>query len=357
MERIRKLIKLLDNSGLDGMLISSEANITYLSGFTGDSSHLIVSKQGCAFLTDGRYTEQAQMEVHEEIQIFKWLNDARFGSETYAMVFREFGIHKLAFEGNVMSFDDHKSLTDKLRGMEFHSRTGLVEQLRKVKDDDEIENLRTACMISDKALEETIPYIKKGVAELEILARLEYNLKTMGADDISFDTMVLSGAKTSLLHGKADRKEIQSGDFILFDFGALFHGYHADISRTFILGEASDQHREMYEVIKKAQAAGCAAVKSGVHGTEADKAVRAAIPEKYIQYYYPGLGHGVGLQIHEFPFIKSSCDFVFEENMCVTIEPGVYIPGFGGLRIEDTIRVTKDGFESLSQFPRELQIL
>jgi len=354
MKRIEQLISLLKKNNMDGMLISSEANISYLTGFTGDSSRLIVSPKGCAFLTDGRYTEQALKEIHSEITIFKWLNDNRYGYETYAMAAREFQIKNLAFEGDVMSYNDYAKLSKQIRGFTFQPLSGLVEELRQIKDADEIEKLRTACAISDKALEATIPYIKEGVTEQQILAQLEYFLKTMGGDDLSFETMVLSGAKTSMLHGKAGQKRIQKGDFILFDFGALYQGYHADISRTFVLGKANDQQKEMYQIIRQAQQASCNAVKAGVHGTEADKAVRQNIPSNYIDYYYPGLGHGIGLEIHEFPFIKNTCDFVFQENMCLTIEPGIYIPDVGGLRIEDSILVSKDGFESLSNFPRDL---
>jgi len=357
MERIIKLINILNDKKIDGFLVTSEANITYLTGFTGDSSRLIVSPKGCAFLTDGRYTEQAQLECHPEINIIKWINDERFGVKTYNKCIHDFNIKKLGFEGNDISFSTYQYLEKKIKDCELLPVDNLVEELRLIKDESEIGFLKKACEISDKALELTVPYIKPGVSEIEILARLEYNLKTNGADDLSFDTMVLSGSKTSLLHGKADYKKIEKGDFVLFDFGALYKGYHADISRTFAVESISDQQKELYDIIQKSQIDACNSIKAGVHGTVPDTTVRNIIPDKYIEHYYSGLGHGVGLVIHENPFIKNTCDFMFKEGMTLTIEPGIYLPGKVGLRIEDTIVVRKDGVEFLNKFSKDLMIL
>jgi Xaa-Pro aminopeptidase len=354
MKRINNLLTLIQTENIDALLITSEANISYLTGFTGDSSRLILANAGCFFLTDGRYTEQAKKECYPEINIINWIDDERYGNKTYNFVVKQLNIKQLGFESDEISFTTYQNLNSGLKASELFPTSGLVEQLRIIKDDEEIQYLKRASEISDKALELTLPFIKTGVTELDILARLEYNLKTNGADALSFDTMVLSGTKTSLLHGKADHKKIENGDFILFDFGALYNGYHADTSRTFVVGKPSNQQKEMYEIIRIAQENACKSIKHGVIGTTPDTEVRNMIPEKYIKYYYPGLGHGVGLQIHENPFIKNTSDFVFKKNMTVTIEPGIYIPDFGGLRIEDTIVVTENGFESLNKFPRDL---
>lgn len=357
MKRMNNLIELLSQSSIDGILITSEANISYLTGFTGDSSRLIVSPVGVYFLTDGRYTEQAQQECHQQIEIIQWINNNRYGSETYNYCIKKLGIKKLGFEADKVNYSTFKYLQQETKGCELSPVQGLVEQLRLIKDSDEIEKLRKACKISDKALEKTLPCIKPGVKEIEILAQLEYHIKTGGADDISFETMVLSGSKTSLLHGKAGSKKIEKGDFLLFDFGALYKGYHADISRTFVIGEATHEQKEMYEIIRVAQENACNSIRHGVHGTVPDKVVRNTIPKKYIEHYYPGLGHGVGMVIHEDPFIKNTCNFTFKAGMTLTIEPGIYIPGKGGLRIEDTLVVTSSGFELLNKFPKELMIL
>ncbi len=357
MKRINKLLELIQPLNIEGILITSDANISYLTGFTGDSSRLIVSKRGIAFITDGRYTEQAAKECHPEIEIIKWIEDKRYGIGTYSYLFQKFNLTRVGFEGNIVTYNTFNDLWKGIRQVDFVAIDGIVEQLRMVKDKEEIENLRIACKISDKALELTIPYIKPGVSEIEITARLEYNLKTNGADALSFDTIVLSGNKTSLLHGKPSDKKIENGDLILFDFGALYKGFHADISRTFVLGKVSEQQKELYEIILSSLINSCNSIKPGIMGNIPDQVVRNTIPQKYIDYYYPGLGHGVGLQIHEDPFIKNTCDILLKENMTITIEPGIYIPSVGGLRIEDTILITDNGFESLTSFPKELMVL
>lgn len=357
MKRINKLRKILRESNLESFLVTDEANITYLTGFKGDSSRLVVSEKDCYFLTDGRYTEQAKNECFPEIKIVKWIKDIRYGLETYSYILSELQVGKLGFESDVVSFSVYNFLKNGLKNIDLVPVQGLVEQLRLIKDKEEIGFLRKACEISDKALELTVSEIKLGMKEIDVLALLEYNLKTNGADDLSFDTMVLSGSKTSLLHGKAGQKKIEKGDFILFDFGALYNGYHADISRAFIMGAATEKQKELYDIIQRAQYNACMSIKDGVHGKVPDTEVRNVIPDQYIDYYYPGLGHGVGLVIHEDPFIKNTCDFVYKEGMTLTIEPGVYVPGWGGMRIEDTLVVTKNGVEILNKFPRDLIIL
>jgi len=357
MNRIHKLIEKMSAAGIDGYLITSESNVTYLSGFTGDSSTLLVSPKGCVFFTDGRYTEQAEMECHKDIKVIKWLENKRNGIESYGKFVSDLAITSLGIEGDYINFTLYSRLNQGLDGVEMKSVTGLVETLRMVKDQDEINALRTASEISDKALELTVPYIKAGVTEMELIARLEYNLKMNGAEGLSFDSMILSGTKTSLLHGNPDSKQLEKGDFVLFDFGALYKGYHADMSRTFVIGHADEKQKELYEIIKRAEMESIQTLKAGITGKVPDDKVRSIIPEKYIEYYYPGLGHGVGLQVHEDPFLGATSEFVLEEGMTVTVEPGIYIPGYGGLRIEDTVLVKKDSYEIFNKFPRELTVL
>jgi len=357
MKRINKLLEIMKEKEVDGFLVSSESNVTYLSGFTGDSSYLVVSAQGGMFFTDGRYTEQAAKQCHDGIEVIKWIENKRNGVESYSHAVKSLGIKRLGFEGSAMNFSTYKTLSDGMKDVEFVSLSNMVESLRMVKDEEEISCLRTACEISDRALELTVPYIKQGVTEMELIARLEFNLKSNGAEGLSFDSMILSGAKTSLLHGKPDAKRLEHGDYILFDFGALYKGYHADISRTFILGEADEKQRELYDIIQRAEMESIMTLKSGISAQVPDQKVRDIIPEKYIQYYYPGLGHGVGLQVHEDPSFAQTSQFTIKENMTVTIEPGIYIPEWGGLRIEDTILVTEDGSEILNKFSRDLTIL
>ncbi|MFA9370881.1 MAG: M24 family metallopeptidase [Labilibaculum antarcticum] len=349
MDRIRKTLQLLEEQNLNALLVTSESNITYLSGFTGDSSRLLIANQSCYLITDPRYTEQAKNECHKDITVFEWINDKRYNSSTYDFLVKLLQIKNIGFESNHITFHEYSEIN----GNKVPTQN-IVEQIRLIKSKDEIENLRKASRISDKALENTLSSVKEGVTEIDIVAELEYNLKKCGADNISFETMVLSGKRTSLLHGKPSKKRIEKGDLILFDFGALYNGYHADISRSFVLEQANDQQREIYDCINNAGKLAINSIKEGVEGKEIAEMVRKQIPSEYLEYYYPGIGHGVGLDIHENPFIKDDASFIFKAGMVITMEPGIYIPEWGGLRIEDTLLVTKDGCEPLNLFDRNL---
>jgi Xaa-Pro aminopeptidase len=357
MNRITKLLQLLKEKDVDGFFISSVSNITYLTGFTGDSSRLVITPDRCVLITDGRYTEQATQECPPNIEIFKWMNDKRYATETYNHITKSLGIKRLGFEGNYLTFTEYDTLKTGLTDTAIIALSGTVDNIRQDKDDFEIECLRTACQISDKALELTLPFIKEGITELELSAKLEYNLKTNGSEGLSFETIVLSGAKTSLLHGKPANKKLAVGDLVLFDFGALYKGYHADISRTFVIGSVNAQQQEIYNIIKRAQSEAIKSIMPGVSAKTPDQTVRNIIPQKYIDYYYPGLGHGVGLQIHEEPYLGQAWEFILEKNTTLTVEPGIYIPGWGGIRIEDTVLIKDNGTEHLSNFSRELMIL
>ncbi|MBI9058316.1 MAG: aminopeptidase P family protein [Labilibaculum sp.] len=349
MERIQKTLQLLEEQDIYALLVTSESNVTYLSGFTGDSSRLFIANQSCYLITDPRYIEQAKNECHKDIIVFEWINDKRYNSSTYDFLIKLLKIKNIGFESNHITFQEYSEIN----GNKVPTQN-LVEQIRLIKSKDEIENLRKASQISDKALENTLSSIKEGVTEIDIVAELEYNLKKCGADNLSFETMVLSGKRTSLLHGKPSQKRIEKGDLILFDFGALYNGYHADISRSFVLGQANDQQRKIYDCINNAGKLAINSIKEGVEGKEIAEMVRKQIPSEYLEYYYPGIGHGVGLDIHENPFIKDDASFTFQSGMVITMEPGIYIPEWGGLRIEDTLLVTKNGCEPLNLFERNL---
>jgi Xaa-Pro aminopeptidase len=357
MKRILLFIKALKEKKMDGYFTSSVSNITYLTGFTGDSSRLFVSPDRCVLMTDGRYTEQARNECPTEVEVFKWIEDKRYAMETYQSIMNVPAVKTLGIEGDVLTVSEFDTVKRSLTNTQLVPIDGIVEKLRQQKDSYEIDCLRTAGAISDKALELTVPFIREGITELELATRLEYNLKTNGAENLSFDTLIISGARSSLLHGKPSDKKLERGDLVLFDFGAMYKGYHADISRTFILGKASAQQKEVYYVIQMAQEEAVKSLKAGISSLIPDKTVRSIIPEKYIGYYYPGLGHGVGLQIHEQPFLRQGSDGALEKNMTLTIEPGIYIPGWGGIRIEDSVVITDNGAESFNHFPRELQEL
>ncbi len=354
MKRIQNLLPLLSTKGIDALLVTSVPNVNYLSGFTGESAHLIVSAKGCYFFTDPRYTEQAAKECHKEIRVLNWIENKRCGTESYHFAGMQSGFKTLGFESNALSHAAYAKLVSEMSQYDLIPTEGLVETLRRVKDAEEVENLRTAAQISDRALELTLPLIKAGVSELELTAHLEFHLKTNGAEGLSFDSIILGGKKTSLLHGQPGKETVEKGDFILFDFGALYKGYHADISRTVILGSPSPKQREVYDLIQSAQWEAIKSLKPGASGTTPDQKVREIITNQYIDYYYQGLGHGTGLEVHEAPNLSQSSVDTLEAGMVLTVEPGIYIPDWGGLRIEDSVLITETGFESLNQFSRDL---
>lgn len=353
--RINKVLDNLNKHNCSAMLVTNVANVTYLTGFTGDSSHLLITDTKNYLLTDGRYTEQAEIECAKEIEVLLWIDNKRYDVSTYQHLCDQLNISEMAVEASSITYADYNKLSTGLKDCTILPVDGIVEDIRQTKDETEITLLKKACRLSDEALKLLVPEVKPGVTEIQLTAQLEYNLKTIGADDISFTTIVLSGAKTSLLHGKPDDKKIEYGDFLLFDFGALYKGYHADISRTFIIGQASNEQQKMYNAIYESQKRAVECLAAGVEGKLPDTIVRKTIPENYLQYYYPGLGHGVGLDIHELPFIKNTCEFTYKPGMVVTIEPGIYIPGKGGLRIEDTVLITEDGNEILTGFSKEYE--
>lgn len=357
MNRLHDFRKLLSENSLDGFFTTSIPNITWLTGFKGDSSRLLISQNRAILITDGRYTEQAQNECFPEIEVFKWIDNKRYAYETYSHLLRELHVKTLGIEGNALTVAEFETLQKSALNIVITNTRGLTEKLRARKNNEEIEYLTKACRISDIALEKTLPLIKEGISELELTAQLDFQLKMNGAENLSFDTMVLSGTRTSLLHGKPGNKKLEKGDFVLFDFGALYGGYHADISRTFMLGSPSAQQKEMYHIIFEAQNAAVSAIKPGITSKALDALVRSILPAKYHEYYYPGLGHGVGLEIHEAPFLGRDYEATLDVNNIITIEPGIYIPSFGGLRIEDTVWVQQDKAEALTQFPKELMVL
>lgn len=362
--RIQLLLENMKAEKKDAFFISDESNITYLTGFTGEAAYAIISLSGCVLMTDGRYDEQARNECKlnpENIEVAKWFNPKRPDPETISFYLKKFDIEKLMYNDSSLSVRKFNTIKKTIENsglnIELWPITGEVEKLRAVKDELEIEYIRKACQIADKALEQLTGKIKVGVSELELVANLEYNMKMLGAENISFDTIILSGDKTSSPHGKPSDKRLEKGDFLQIDFGALYKGYHSDMSRTFIIGEASERQIELYNMMLEATVKSTEILKPGITAKVPDDVVRTIITDEYIESYYPGLGHGVGLDVHEGPSLSQSTKDLIEENNVVTIEPGVYVPGWGGMRIEDTILVTKDGYEVLSKFPRELMVL
>lgn len=349
--RLDNLRKLLQQRDIDGIFVYSEANNRYFSGFTGSTGYTIVGFNNADFITDFRYMEQARMQCRgfnitiQKNNLFEEINN----------VVKRNGIRKLGIEENFMTVSMSEELKSKIPGIELHPAESIISKLRIKKDSTEIENTAKAAQIADEAFAHMLGYIKPGLTENEISLELEYFMKKKGASAASFESIVASGIRSSMPHGTATEKKIESGEFLTLDFGCVYNGYCSDMTRTVFIGKAGEKHRKIYDIVLKAQIEALKGIKPGVSGKAVDKIARDIITEEgYGEYFGHGLGHGVGLAVHEGPRLSVMGEDILEPGMIVTDEPGIYIPGFGGVRIEDLVLVTESGALSLSKSPKEL---
>lgn len=344
--------KLLQTKGIDGFLISNIFNVRYLSGYTGDDSFLLLTADDKYFITDTRYTEQAQEECIG-FKVVDWKKKYLSLSSAIARIADEKEVKILGFEGSI----SHKfyceidgKLTCKLLIVK-----DVVEDLRQIKSLNEIEYSRKACEISDRAFYRILNDIKVGVTERELSAKLAYYLRIEGSDARYYENMMLSGARTSLLHGIPSEKKVENGDLVLMDFGAGYKGYLSDMSRTVVVGKANKRQKEVYEIVKKSEQEAINLMRNGINTHDVYLAsIKHMKDTEYYGYHYTGIGHGVGLAVHEKPFMGLNSKDLLVKNNVITIEPGIYIPGWGGVRIEDQILVTDDGCEVMTKSPRKL---
>jgi Xaa-Pro aminopeptidase len=349
--------------GLDAVLVTNLLNVRYLTGFTGSNGALLVSADGAdLFGTDGRYTTQAASQVPDVELVVDRATVA--GLATLAA---RRGVGRLGYESHDVTVDGlaalEKVLAEASDGRPVPELTSVrraVETLRAIKDEREIELLRQACAVADQALAELAAEgaLRPGRTELEVGRELDARMLRLGAEAPSFETIVATGANSAIPHHRPDATELRSGDFLKLDFGATVGGYHSDMTRTVVLGEPADWQRDIYELVASAQAAGRAALAVGADVVAVDAAARDVIVAAgHGEHFTHGLGHGVGLEIHEAPGIGPLGAGTLAAGMAVTVEPGVYLPGHGGVRIEDTLVVTDDAPELLTLTSKELLVL
>lgn len=353
MERLTRLRSMLQQEGIDGLLLTNSYNRTYMTGFTGTAGVVLLSAERALFITDFRYVEQAQKQAigYEIVQHTGPI------TEEVAKRAKELGITKLGFEQDTLTYSEYRMYGDKAEA-ELVPVSGLVEKLRLIKTDAEIKILKEAAQIADAAFTHILSFIRPGVSELAVSNELEFFMRRQGAVSSSFDIIVASGHRSALPHGVASEKLIETGEFVTLDFGAYYKGYCSDITRTIAVGEPSQDLKDIYDVVLEAQLRGLGGIRAGITGKEADALTRDYITEKgYGQYFGHSTGHGIGLEIHEGPGLSFRSDTVLEPGMAVTVEPGIYIAGLGGVRIEDDVIVTKEGNEILTHSPKELIIL
>jgi len=336
---------------IDAYVVIRPENGRYLSGFSGGEATLYITLEKAFLLTDFRYIEQAKAQAPE----FEIIKTGQDHFEALAEIGQ--GAQRLGFEGDFVTFINFGKLTDAFSKAELVSLPDIVSHLRSVKDATEIALIRQAVKIADDAFAEVLQTIEIGQTEEEIGLNLEYSMRRAGASGGSFEFIVASGVRSSMPHGTASSKRVQSGEFLTMDFGAIYQGYCSDITRTVFLGDPEDKHREVYEVVLAAQRAGIEAVAPGRTGKEVDAVARKIIGDAgYGDYFGHGLGHSVGLAIHEGPNLNMREERLLEPGMVITVEPGIYIPDWGGVRIEDIVLVTENGCEVLTQAPKEFII-
>jgi len=351
--RLERLKESLSKQNLDGIYITNLTNVRYISGFTGSAGSCLVTMDSQHFFSDGRYLTQSKSEV-KGFQCF-------IGNESHLkMMANNSGLISgisIGFESDFVSVNLFENMKKAFPKIQWEKTNRMVEELAAVKDEQELDALRTAVEITDQVYKEVLPMIKVGVSEKEIANELSFRYRAYG-DGEAYSPIVATGSNSALPHAVAGERTFAKGDFIVIDAAAKYAGYHADMTRTPVVGQATDRHREIYDIVKEAQQKGLDGVKAGLSCKDADALTRNHIDGAgYGDYYIHSTGHGLGLEIHTMPRLSAVSQDVLKENYVVTIEPGIYIPEWGGVRIEDDVIIQKDGCEVLNQTSKELMIL
>lgn len=355
MNRVQKIIAQAKLGENEAIILSKPSNIFYASGYTGEGFALI-SHNISAIVTDFRYTEQAtkQAPCFTPYEIKTGLSHEQLAYQ----VLKDAGIQQVRYEDDQVTVAGFEKIKQAMPEMTFSPLHGAVEIVRQIKDDAEIEIIKKACAISDAAFEFIKGEIKEGMTEMDLRIALEFKMLKLGAQGFAFDTIIASGENGSLCHAIPGQRKLQKGDMITMDFGARFAGYCSDMTRTVALGEPNEKMRNIYNTVLKAQISSQEAVIAGIKGCEVDKIARDIIDEAgYQGCFGHGLGHSLGIDVHEAPNFNSRSEAIMREGMIMTVEPGIYIAGLGGVRIENTVLVLNDGVCSLTQSPKDLVIL
>ena len=353
--RLDELRDRLAACAVDALLSLDVVTNGYLSSFSGSTSAVIITAERAMLVTDFRYREQARAEVAGF--------ELREASDSYmrevCAALRDIGARKVGFEPDRMTVKSYREVREWLSTAELVAVDGLVSKLRECKDSVELERIRRAAAIASGVIAEVPSILNKGISERKVAAEIDYLIRKRGADDSSFGTIVLFGDRSSLPHGKPSDRRLSAGDIVLVDLGARCNGYNSDLTRTWVYHTiVTTRAREVYEIVKSAQVAALNALKAGISCAEFDAVGRTVIEESgYGDYFGHGLGHGVGLEVHEAPRISAQSTERIEAGMVITVEPGIYIPGEGGVRIEDLVLVTAEGCEVLTDAEKRFTVI
>jgi Xaa-Pro aminopeptidase/Xaa-Pro dipeptidase len=338
--------------GLDALLFLDMNNVRYLTGFTGSDGALLLKHNHLVLLVDGRYTIQA-VEEAAGAAIFEY----REKIEGIAEVLAKHAIKTVGFEAAAISFETYGKLKEKIPDIRLVPLTGNAG-IRLIKDGSEIASLKKAADLASRTLTDMRDFIKPGVRERDIALELEYRMRLNGAEGVSFTTIVATGRNSALPHATPGARKLSPGDALVIDFGAIYGGYHSDETCTFFLEHASYKQKGVYAIVKEAHDRALAAVKAGVPCRDIDRVARGCIEDGGLgKFFSHGTGHGIGLDVHESPKIAAPSEDILEAGMVVTIEPGVYMPGLWGMRIEDMVLVNEDDCEVLTKIPKDFNLL
>ena len=354
MLRVENLRKAMKKEQVDGFLVTSPYNLRYLTNFTGTTGLAVITLDKAFFVTDFRYTEQAAAQA----QGFEIIKNVGPIFDEVAKLCAQEELNGLAFEENHVSFAEYSVLEEIIEETPLIPISGMIENLREVKDEEEIAITQKACAIADQGFDYVLKTIKPGMTEIEVANQLDFYMRSLGASGVSFDTIVASGLRSAMPHGVASEKVIEQGDLITLDFGCYYQGYVSDMTRTFAIGDPGEKLREIYQVVLEAQLKVLEAAKPGLTGIQLDAVARDHITAAgYGEAFGHSTGHGIGLEIHEGPNVSFSADKQFVPVNIITYDPGIYLPGIGGVRIEDDLLITPDGNQVLTHAPKELIIL
>ncbi|MET3290136.1 UNVERIFIED_CONTAM: Xaa-Pro dipeptidase [Brevibacillus sp. OAP136] len=359
-QKLQTLHTYMNEQGLDAMLLTTPKHVYYLTGFLSDPHErflgLVIPKQGEAVLI----VPALDLEAAQQSSSVKTIATHTDTQNPYEVLQAHLpaGIKRLGLEKGDLTVSRFEALAAVIQAADYVDVDVPIRQMRMVKSADEVSRIKKALQITEDALAAVVGQVKVGMTELDVVAELEYQMKKLGSEGLAFPTMVLAGEKSAMPHGAPGNRTIQAGELLLFDLGVAYDGYYSDITRTFAVGEVGAKEQEIYQTVLAANLAGIGATKAGVTLASIDRAARDVIAAKgYGDYFIHRLGHGLGMDCHEYPSVHGENQDLLQTGMVFTIEPGIYVPGIAGVRIEDDVWVTENGCEVLSRFPKELQVI
>lgn len=357
-KRVEALRKAMKEEGISAYYVTNYYNRRYLSGFTGTEAWLVITLTAAYLITDFRYQEQAGIEA-PDFTLMLYGRDTDYPTRIAAVngIVKEHQVQQLGYEEESVTVAEYDDLENEIDAL-LMPESGMIELLRETKDETEIQLITTACAIADKAFDHILTYIEPGMTEIQIANELDFTMRKMGASGVSFDTIVASGWRSAMPHGVASAKTVAKGELITMDYGCYYQGYVSDITRTVALGQVDHQLEEIYHIVQQANQLVREQARPGMTGADLEHIARDHIEAAgYGKAFGHSLGHSIGLEIHEAPMANLRSRDVFRVNQLITDEPGIYIEGLGGVRIEDDLLFTPEGNTALTQSTRELLVL